>query len=188
MGARSSFTIFGSYICPTGYHSDYTGYMFAHYYGGSSQHKGEFICIDQDPQSYGQRGSSGDDQALLYAVEVQSCSLLSCPPYVINRELACAQCSKPAIASKIPRDCAVSQWSAWSVCDKPCNIGQHLRQRSVMHLSENGGRACPPLNETTTCNVQACSDSIISNSTYIHWGRSDCPHPSTVLYTGVVTS
>ena len=180
--------MFGSDSCPARYQRDYAGYVFSHHYGPSSQHKGEFVCMDQQAQSYGQRSISDDNQARLYAVEVESCNLIPCPPYFANRELDCAQCSQPLIASKIARDCIVSQWAAWSACSKPCNIGKQLRRRLVNQSPTNGGRLCPFLNGTRICNVQACADATVANTTYIHWGRTDCPRSSTVLHTGVGAS
>ena len=55
-----------------------------------------------------------------------------------------------------PVDCAVSAWSAWSACSKPCGTGAQTRSRSVTQLPSGGGAACPGLSATQMCNTQAC--------------------------------
>ena len=84
-------TLFGQTKCPVGYQADYSGYTFAHYYT-SSHRKGEYVCIDNSPETYVYGSSSSYGQAQLYPVEVE-CGTIPCPPYEQDRELPCVQCS-----------------------------------------------------------------------------------------------
>ncbi|XP_062852690.1 somatomedin-B and thrombospondin type-1 domain-containing protein [Trichomycterus rosablanca] len=47
--------------------------------------------------------------------------------------------------------CEVSEWSAWSGCSEPCKVSVRVRQRSVLQKPENGGKPCPPLQQTAGC-------------------------------------
>jgi hypothetical protein len=53
-------------------------------------------------------------------------------------------------------DCEVSDWGEWSACDKKCGGGTQVRKRTITKQSENGGKGCPALLETKTCNTQGC--------------------------------
>jgi hypothetical protein len=55
-----------------------------------------------------------------------------------------------------PVDCKVSEWSAWSACDKTCGGGTQTRTRTVTRAAANGGKECPLLTETQACNTQTC--------------------------------
>lgn len=67
---------------------------------------------------------------------------------------------KPILVAKpappAPVDCEVSNWSAWNQCNKICGGGTQTRTRSVTTESANGGRACPGVTESQSCNTQAC--------------------------------
>ena len=58
----------------------------------------------------------------------------------------------------VPVDCKVGNWSAWSKCSLSCGMGaKKTRSRKVVREAENGGAACPDLQETAICEfVQAC--------------------------------
>ncbi len=68
-------------------------------------------------------------------------------------------------------DCTVSEWGAWSDCDKPCDGGIRSRTRSVVTPSLGTGQQCPALVEFDVCNSQPCDvDCQVSP-----WGDwSDC--------------
>eukprot|EP00937_MAST-01D_sp_MAST-1D-sp2_P003831 g3831.t1 len=54
-------------------------------------------------------------------------------------------------------DCEVSLWSRWSECSVTCGgDGEHRRTRYVMANADRGGKACPNLKETKTCNLGVC--------------------------------
>lgn len=63
-----------------------------------------------------------------------------------------------------PRDCRVTEWSAWSECSKSCGIGEMQRRREVLKHARRGGRLCPPLVETKWCgSARSC------NKEYFNW-------------------
>ncbi len=56
-------------------------------------------------------------------------------------------CEKP-----VPVDCEVSSWSQWSSCNAKCNSsGTQSRTRSIEVEPENGGKICPRLERSQTC-------------------------------------
>ena len=55
-----------------------------------------------------------------------------------------------------PIDCEVSDWSEWSVCSAECEGGTQTRARTVVVPAENGGEACPNLEEQQACNEHSC--------------------------------
>lgn len=62
-----------------------------------------------------------------------------------------------------PVNCEVSNWAEWSVCSVTCGGGEQTRIRTVITSPENGGAACPVLEETQPCNTQACPvDCVVS--------------------------
>jgi len=54
------------------------------------------------------------------------------------------------------QDCKVSGWSAWSVCDKRCGAGVQTRTRTITIQPGEGGKACPSLEDSQTCNDFTC--------------------------------
>ncbi|CAG0917974.1 unnamed protein product [Notodromas monacha] len=66
-----------------------------------------------------------------------------------------------------PRDCKVSEWSEWSVCSKPCGVGEMARTRQVLKHPRRGGKECPPLTEKKFCgNFRTCY-----KRRYFNWAR-----------------
>ncbi|XP_063789788.1 thrombospondin type-1 domain-containing protein 7B isoform X1 [Pseudophryne corroboree] len=58
----------------------------------------------------------------------------------------------------MPRDCEVSEWSAWSLCSKTCQpggsiLGLRSRRRDVKHIAVGEGKPCPVLEEMEACNT-----------------------------------
>jgi len=66
-----------------------------------------------------------------------------------------------------PIDCVVSDWSNWGACTQPCGGGTQQRAKLILTLPQNGGRACPNLIESQTCNTQTC-DCVVSD--WSNWG------------------
>lgn len=60
----------------------------------------------------------------------------------------CVDCTKSP--------CAVSDWSAWSECSKPCGGGQRERTREVREMIKGRESSCPALSESETCNTAPC--------------------------------
>ncbi|XP_039960129.1 somatomedin-B and thrombospondin type-1 domain-containing protein isoform X2 [Bactrocera tryoni] len=48
-------------------------------------------------------------------------------------------------------DCQVSEWTAWSECDKSCGTGVMLRTRKIIRAPQNGGKHCPSLTQKKSC-------------------------------------
>ncbi|XP_052770836.1 uncharacterized protein LOC128210528 [Mya arenaria] len=80
----------GRTACYPGWTLEYSGYMMTNVQGRESGQ--DTICVDDHPE-FLDHGGSDDSQHILYLVEAQ-CGSLPCPPYVNNRELPCAVCSK----------------------------------------------------------------------------------------------
>lgn len=47
--------------------------------------------------------------------------------------------------------CVVSEWSVWSGCLEPCKPTLRTRRRQVIQEARNGGKPCPPLQQTAGC-------------------------------------
>ena len=53
-------------------------------------------------------------------------------------------------------NCAVSDYS-WTSCSKDCGPGIKTGTRTVITAPQNGGKACPELSKTQSCNNGACT-------------------------------
>ncbi|XP_057380781.1 spondin-1-like [Daphnia carinata] len=72
--------------------------------------------------------------------------------------------TKAFLRNRLPRDCDVGVWSAWSPCSKTCDIGVSERYRKVINHARRGGRPCPSLEEKKWCgSARSCSRS------YFNW-------------------
>ena len=61
-----------------------------------------------------------------------------------------SQNSLSSLKGKLPVDCAVSAWSAWSNCTPN---GSMTQTRSIVTPASNGGKACLPLSQNSNCPV-----------------------------------
>jgi len=61
-------------------------------------------------------------------------------------------------------DCKVEDWSSWSDCSATCGGGTKTRGRGVVQEAENGGAACPALEEKEPCNTDQCPGTTDANS------------------------
>ena len=88
-----------------------------------------------------------------------------------------------------PTDCEVGPWSEWGVCNKSCGGGTQTRTRNVTKPATNGGKTCPILTETQTCNPQACPPPPPTLSTNGKCGpgngNTQCPDGQCCSTTGV---
>eukprot|EP00794_Sanderia_malayensis_P006027 gene6027-6728_t len=86
----SKLMIPGRNICPSGWVTEYKGYLMSEHYG----HKGRTtaVCVDADAE--GAHGSmDSKDGNLWYPIQA-ACGSLPCGPYVQGRELTCVVCTK----------------------------------------------------------------------------------------------
>ncbi len=82
--------------------------------------------------------------------------------------------TQPCNSNPCPNDCKVSEWSSWTMCDKPCGGGKQSRSRKVIQNPMHGGAECPALNETQQCNTQGCPvDCVVSD--WSGWSACDKP-------------
>jgi hypothetical protein len=50
----------------------------------------------------------------------------------------------------------VGDWYYWTTCTKGCGGGTQDRYRNIITQPQNGGKACPELKQTQSCNTFAC--------------------------------
>lgn len=88
--ANITFMYPGAATCPSGWTTEYFGYLMANQY---QQAKSSYICVDVNPAAAGSNGNSNGN--LLYATEAE-CGSLPCGAgqYVQNREITCSVCSR----------------------------------------------------------------------------------------------
>ncbi len=86
----SKLMIPGRNICPSGWVTEYKGYLMSEHYG----HKGRStaVCVDVDAEgAHGSRDNKNGN--LWYAIQAD-CGSLPCGPYVNGRQLTCVVCTK----------------------------------------------------------------------------------------------
>lgn len=54
-------------------------------------------------------------------------------------------------------DCAMSDWTEWSECNKSCGKGHTIRTRAVTMEPQFGGDPCPETIQRKKCKVRKCS-------------------------------
>ena len=70
-----------------------------------------------------------------------------------------------------PVNCVVSAWSEFTKCSKQCGGGTQTRYRTIITPSAFGGKECPALTETISCNTNGCP----VNCQVSDWGPfTDC--------------
>ncbi|XP_043084299.1 spondin-1b isoform X2 [Puntigrus tetrazona] len=62
-----------------------------------------------------------------------------------------------------PTDCMLSEWSAWSDCNKSCGKGHMIRSRMVKLEPQFGGVPCPETVQRKKCKVRKCTKSSRAN-------------------------
>jgi hypothetical protein len=92
-----------------------------------------------------------------------------CSMYPLERTVPCA--TQPCGVA-----CAVGSWGDWSPCTAACGGGSRARSRPVITHPTNGGAACPPLQEISTCGTAACtSNSTCELGPWSPWGACSRP-------------
>ena len=79
----------GTYICPQNWTREYYGWLMAERY---THHRSTFECIDASRETVA-GGGANQNSALFYHVEPR-CGSLPCPPYVPEKEMTCAVCTR----------------------------------------------------------------------------------------------
>ena len=87
----TSFMLPGRYTCPSGWSSEYTGYIMTEWTGNSVAGRRDTICVDQDAEEASTKGRA--NPAMLYLMQV-TCIALDCPPFDSQKPLTCVVCSK----------------------------------------------------------------------------------------------
>jgi len=91
-------------------------------------------------------------------VASRSREILTAAPDICPTLLSTRECNPQSC----PRDCVVSEWGAWTGCDKVCgDQGKSWRVRHVISEAETNGKACPALQEQRQCNHHACAQDCI---------------------------
>ncbi|KAK7094564.1 putative leucine-rich repeat-containing protein DDB_G0290503 [Littorina saxatilis] len=80
----------GTNVCTPGWHLQYSGFLMAGHHGNTAG--SEFICVDSRLEN-NVHGDAIEDSKLLYYTVTQ-CGSLPCTPYVNNKVVTCAVCSK----------------------------------------------------------------------------------------------
>ena len=80
----------GRNICPSGWTTEYKGYLMSPHYGHNG--RSTAVCVDADAE--GRDGSFVNDDGNLWYFIQGCCGSLPCPPYVNGRELTCVVCTK----------------------------------------------------------------------------------------------
>lgn len=63
----------------------------------------------------------------------------------------------PSISLPSAIDCAMSDWTEWSECNKSCGKGHTIRTRVVTMEPQFGGDPCPETIQRKKCKVRKCS-------------------------------
>jgi hypothetical protein len=92
---------------------------------------------------------SGTRMAALKVLQYASGGGMSCSASVVYETCTAA-------VAACPSDCQVSNFGAWSSCDKTCDGGKSTRTRSVISDMADGGVACPTLDQERDCNTALC--------------------------------
>jgi len=85
-----------------------------------------------------------------------------------------------------PIDCVVSPWTVYNTCNaggktRKCGGGRTTRTRTVVTKVQYGGKTCPPLSHSKTCNTHTCANAVCHDQhvrckiAYVKYGRqSSC--------------
>ena len=76
--------------CPNTWTLEYSGYLMAEYRDHAGKTSAE--CVDKDPETV--PGEVASTNGVLFYHTEATCNGLQCPPYVAEKELTCAVCTK----------------------------------------------------------------------------------------------
>ena len=86
----TSFMMPGRYTCPSGWSTEYSGYIMTEY-TQNGRGRRDTICVDQDDEAAATKSSA--HPAMLYLMQA-TCIGLNCPPFNSQKPLTCVVCSK----------------------------------------------------------------------------------------------
>ena len=78
--------------CPSSWTREYYGYLMTES-NHSGRHRSSFSCVDVNPDTV-PGGGANTNGAVLYYVKAKCNDGLPCPPYVANKVVTCAVCTK----------------------------------------------------------------------------------------------
>ena len=81
----------GTNLCNEGWTTEYVGQIASEHSGGTN-HRSEFICLDEDAEMTAYSSPNQDNGAILHTTQV-ICGSLPCIPYVEDKDLLCVVCS-----------------------------------------------------------------------------------------------
>ena len=87
----TSFMLPGRYTCPLGWNTEYSGYLMSDWTDNQREGRSNTICVDQAGEATGTRRVT--TAAWIFLTKVY-CAREECPPFVNNKPLTCAVCSK----------------------------------------------------------------------------------------------
>merc|ERR1712188_95383 len=73
------------------------------------------------------------------------------------KEMEAKHAVEAELNSEVKIDCEVGAWSQFGAFDKLCDGGKMSRKRIIATQPRNGGKACPPTENTIDCNTESCS-------------------------------
>ena len=80
------------YRCPSGWHDEYSGYLFSDATQGSRGGRKDTICVDRQAEAV--PGSAASTDPATATMIRATCNGIHCPPYNTRWPLTCAVCSK----------------------------------------------------------------------------------------------
>jgi hypothetical protein len=109
--------------------------------------------------AYGYNGVAGDWSPCTKSCGWGESSQTRTEVAASNSGVACpglTTVSKQCNPIPCPVDCVVSDFSAWSTCNKRCGGGKMRKFRTITVTSYYYGKECPDLEEEADCNSQPC--------------------------------
>ena len=106
-------------------------------------------CVVNAWQSYSTctKSCGGGSQRRVRTMNQPQFGGAACP-----HETETRPCNKHACAV----DCVVGTWAAYNTCDKSCGTGAQSRVRINDAQPKFGGKACPSIHHTRSCNMHNC--------------------------------
>lgn len=125
--------------------------------------EGECPCpVEPEVGSWSEWGecvtdTTGDDgQACGYGEQKRQRSMVQLGDAGVNSEQPQLLQTQGCHLGVCTQDCVVGDWSDWTTCSEECGGGSQTRKRDTYIDPANGGKPCPALTETRSCNDHPC--------------------------------